>query len=238
MTLPEPTFPVVADTRRASVADIVQHVVQSTVEAGMVPGDRLPPERRLVEMLGVGRSPLREALKCLDIIGFIDIRPGDGTYISTEPSSMLPRAVSWGVMLGSRQADELIEARLFLEAALVRLATERGSEREFSQLATFVAQMASASTSAQFAQADNSFHLAIAQAADNSALSSMLVSIKSLLAVWVVRVVDQIDDRSRLVAQHERILSAMQSHDAEAAAAAMVDHINDVTALLRRTVAA
>lgn len=201
----------------------------------MEPGDKLPPERRLVELLGVGRSPLREALKCLDIIGFIEIRPGDGTYLSATPNSILPQVVSWGVLLGSRQADELIEARYFIEVALARLAASRRSESDLEELDRLILRMEQAQSSQAFADADNAFHMVVARAAENPALSSILVSIKSLLAVWVIRVVEGAHGSDDLIEQHRRVRDALRASDADAAAATMGAHIREVTELLRTT---
>ncbi|MFF8819348.1 MULTISPECIES: FadR/GntR family transcriptional regulator [Leucobacter] len=235
IALSDPVFPAVGDARRTSVADIVQHVVQSTVSLGMKPGDKLPPERRLVELLGVGRSPLREALKCLDIIGFIDIRPGDGTYLSTAPSSILPQVVSWGVLLGTREADELIEARYYTEVALAGLAAERRSDADLTELEGLLVRMESAENPEAFASADNAFHLAIARAAANSALSAILLNIKSLLAVWVVRVVERAQGNDALIAQHRAVFEAIRAGDAQAAGETMGAHIHEVTDMLRAT---
>nr|WP_243752756.1 FadR/GntR family transcriptional regulator [Leucobacter ruminantium] len=229
----EPNFPAVQDTRRVSVADIVQHVVQSTVSLGMQPGDKLPPERRLVELLGVGRSPLREALKCLDIIGFIDIRPGDGTYLSATPNSILPQVISWGVLLGSRQASELIEARYYVEVALAELAARRCDDGDIDELDELISRMERARTPQAFADADTAFHLVVARAARNPALSSILKSIESLLNVWVVRVVERVSGNESLVEQHRRVRDALRDGDAESASKMMGAHIQEVTALLR-----
>jgi GntR family transcriptional repressor for pyruvate dehydrogenase complex len=218
------------------VADVVQHVVQSTVALGMAPGDRLPPERRLTEMLGVGRSPLREALKCLDILGFIEIRQGDGTYLAANASQVLPQVVSWGLLLGTREAQELIEARYYIEVTLARLAATRRGPDVAGRLTELLAEMANASTPEAFASADTAFHLEIAHAAQNPPLASVLESVKSLLDVWVVRVVEATPDRDDLVTQHRRIAEAIAAADPDAAANFMGEHIAAVTTLLQGTV--
>lgn len=231
----EITFPAVSDVRRSSVSDIVQHIVQSTIALGMQPGDRLPPERRLVEMLGVGRSPLREALKSLDILGFIEIRQGDGTYLSASTTGVLPQVVSWGLLLGTRQAQELIEARYYIEQTLARLAAQRGTPQQAEQLRLLVADMDSAPSPEEFASIDTAFHLHVASMAENSALASVLESIKSLLAAWVVRVVEASPDLESIVAQHRAIAEAITQGDGDAAAAHMRDHIETVTSMLQQT---
>ncbi|WP_217135906.1 FadR/GntR family transcriptional regulator [Leucobacter chinensis] len=233
--MPTVHFPALDDARHRSVADIVQHVVQSTVELDMQPGDKFPPERRLGELLGVGRSPLREALKCLDILGFIEIRQGDGTYLASDPGAMLSQAVSWGLLLGSRQADELIESRHYLEVALAELAASRRSSDELGQLAGYLAQMEYAGSTEAFTKADTEFHFTVARAARNEPLASMLVGIKSLLSVWVTRVVDSEVSRETLCEQHRAIFEAIKEGDPNAAAEAMSAHISAVTGFLKDT---
>jgi len=228
-------FPALAEGRNTSIADIVQHVVYSTVELGMEPGAKFPPERKLGEQLGVGRSPLREALKCLDILGFIEIRQGDGTYLASTPGALLSQAVSWGLMLGSKQADELIEARRALEVSLVGFAASRRSGDDLAQLAGCLAQMEYAASTEAFTKADTEFHITIAQAAKNAPLASMLVGIKSLLSAWVTRVVDSEINRDALCEQHRAIFEAIKAEDPVAATTAMGAHIDSVSDKLKAT---
>ena len=91
----------------------------------LLPGDRLPSERELSRTFGVGRSAVRDALKPLTLLGIIDVRQGDGTYLRATESELLPKAVEWGLLLGQPGALDLVEARRHIEVALATLAAQR-----------------------------------------------------------------------------------------------------------------
>lgn len=231
------SFTAVPEVRRNSAADVLQHLVRE-VSTAVPAGGKLPPERRLAEMLGVSRSQLREAIRCLDLLGFLDVRQGDGTYLSSSPTHLLTQAVSWGVLLGSVEAQQLVEARRHLEGALVRLAAERITPDECAELRHHVAEMAAAGPADSFAAADSAFHLTIARAARNVVLSATLENTKSLLHAWVVRVIDTAVDRERVLTQHTAIADALDAGDPHAAGQAMDAHIAEVTLLLQQSLAA
>jgi|SRR5699024_16149 len=221
--------------RQRTAVDIAQHLVQSMVLLDTRPGDKLPPERRMVEMLGVSRSPLREALKCLDILGFIEIRQGDGTYRSTRDASALPKVISWGLLLGSQEVKDLIDARYYTETALAELAAQRRTADDVMFFRSCLQEMQASNTPEEFAEADTQFHFAVAEAANNSTLSSMLESIRFLLDAWIVRVVSEALEKAPLIAEHQKIFDAIAGQNPQEARTAMGDHILSVTQRLRGT---
>lgn len=223
-------FEPVNPSLRNSVADTVQHLVQSIFNSNIEPGGKLPSERQLVEMLGVTRSTVRESLKTLALIGVVQIRQGDGTYVSTETSSMLSEVVSWGMLLNTTEARQLIEARFYLETSLAELAATRSTENERARLAELLKKMEDVDCNDQeFADYDSEFHLEIARAAKNPVLSSTLQNTKTLLQAWIERVVENSTSRNWVIEQHSQILQAIDRQDASAAKEAMKVHLQTVT---------
>ena len=78
----------------------------------------------------MGRSVVREALKSLGLLGLLEVRQGDGTYVKSPNSTLLPRVVEWGLLVGDEKTADLIETRKHLEVVTTRLAAERRSEME------------------------------------------------------------------------------------------------------------
>lgn len=217
---------------RNSVPNTVQYLVQNIIGRDIKPGGKLPSERQLVKMLGVTRSTLREALKTLELLGVVQIRPGDGTYVSNEKSSspMFPKVISWGMLLNTTEARQLIEARLYLETSLAELAAIRSTEYERAKLRELLKQMNEENNNDQeFADFDSEFHLEIARSAKNPVLSSTLQNTKSLLQAWVERVVENSPNRNWVIEQHTQILEAIENRDADAAREAMKTHLQEVT---------
>lgn len=211
---------------------LLDHLLSGQVR----PGDRLPSERQLAQTLGVGRASVRDALKSLRLLGVIKVRQGDGTYLQRVPSTLLPRSVEWGVLLGEQHALDLVEARQFIEMAVVQLAAERRDQEAIEKLAVQLRAMKDAgNNSARFVEADIAFHLQVATAARNTVLRDVLASMQSLLRVWIRRVIEDAGDTEYSYRRHQAIFEAIERGNAAAAAAAMAEHMESANARLRKT---
>jgi GntR family transcriptional repressor for pyruvate dehydrogenase complex len=196
-------------------------------------GRRLPSERVLASQLGVGRSAIRDALKPLALLGVIEVRPGSGSYLKATTSELLPEVVEWGLLLGEQSLNDLIEARRFVEVALARLSAERRDESVLAELRQAVAQMAAAADVEAFTEADMAFHLRLAESAQNEVLAGIVKNIRTLLKVWIRRVVTAGADRDAIRDDHLAIVEAIERGDPDAAAVAMERHLSTVTQRLR-----
>lgn len=212
-------------TRGTLLPSLVDELVRRFLVADVPPGSKLPPERELAASLGVGRSNLREALKVLDLLGLIEIRQGDGTYLRGEPTKLLPQVIEWGILLGSTAAEELVDARVQLEIGVARLAADRAADEDIDTLATLLEQMMNAKDDADFADADQRFHLALAVSARNSVLEGMLVNVRSLIHAWILRAASLPGVRADAVEEHAAILEAIRAGDADVAARSMLAHM-------------
>ena len=122
-------------TRTTLSADICRKLVAHLVRNDWAEGDRIPPERELCQILGVGRASLREALKALEIMGMIETRLGDGTFVCGR-SEFLSRPLLWAIT-GSSPSDtqQLIEARRCLKVEMAGWAAERAAREELAVIA-------------------------------------------------------------------------------------------------------
>jgi GntR family transcriptional repressor for pyruvate dehydrogenase complex len=232
------SFPQVDPIRRETMsAEIARRLVDHLLSGTVAPGSRLPSERQLAEAFGVGRSAVREALAALSLIGLIEIRHGDGTYLKRADSPLLPQVVEWGLLLGERHTNDLIEARQRIEVIVAGLAAERRSETDLAALEACLASMArqtETGSNAAFVDADVEFHLVLADAAGNSALRDILASIQSLLRAWIGRVISEGHEQSSYE-EHVPIVAAVRAQDPDAASAAMDAHLRSAASRLRDT---
>ncbi|GLY88813.1 FadR/GntR family transcriptional regulator [Actinoallomurus iriomotensis] len=224
-----------APQRESAVVDIARQLLSQLLSGQLSPGTRLPSERQLAESLAVGRSTIREALKALDVLGIIEVRQGDGTYLKQSTSSLLPSAIEWGLMLGQPQVLDLIEARRHIETIIAGLAAERADDQAVAELAEHLEEMRAAPDSAAFVEADVAFHLTLANAAGNSVLNDILGSIRSLLRVWIRRAIHEVGSTDTTIAEHAAILTAVRERVPEAAAEAMRAHMRAAGARLERS---
>jgi GntR family transcriptional regulator, transcriptional repressor for pyruvate dehydrogenase complex len=222
---------------RESVSTEISRKLLDYVLAGHVrPGERLPPERKLAEMLGVGRGVIREALKSLTLLGLVEVRPGDGTYVKRTDSELLPQAIEWGLLLGTQRVLDLIEARRHLEIIVAGLAAERRDEAAIEDLRLLFAGMAAAIGDAdRFVAADVAFHLRVAEATGNGTLHQIMLSIRSLLQAWIARVMHAASDYHPSLDDHVPVLRAIEARDPAAARAAMASHMDHATERLAGT---
>jgi GntR family transcriptional repressor for pyruvate dehydrogenase complex len=198
----------------------------------------MPSERQLAEAFGVGRSTVREAIAALTLIGLIEVRHGDGTYLKRPDSPLLPQVVEWGLLLGEPRTIDLVEARQLIEIDIAGLAALRRTDADLEDLARILNRMEwetrAGAESADFVDADVQFHLRLAEAAGNTALRDVLTSIQALLRAWIGRVIAE-GQRDVSYAEHVPILDAVRARNTHAAEAAMEAHMRSAARRLQFT---
>lgn len=221
-------------TREKSVSSVATSLLDLFTSGSIAPGTRLPPERELAKVLGVGRSAVREALAALEILGIVDVRPGSGTYLRGSTSELLPQSLRWGILIGERSTEELLEVRGALEIYAARLAAERMSELAISRLGEHLAGMQSSlGNMGAFVEADLRFHLELAEATSNTVLLDTLQLIRSLLRVWADRAVQDPEQAEVALREHTRVFDAIRARDSDAAASAMAGHMTTAARRLK-----
>jgi len=191
------------------------------------PGDRLPRESELAADLGLSRNSLREAVRALSQLRILEVRQGDGTYISSLEPGLLLESTGFvsHLLLGDTEL-ELYEVRRILEAAVAALAAGRIDAEEKAELGEILDRMSAAETVEQLVEADVAFHAVIAKAAGNQVLTSLLASLatRTMRArLWHGREADGALEETRT--EHRRIYEAIMEGDPELARAAATAHI-------------
>lgn len=213
--------------RREPIATQVARQLVEVILSGQIePGTRMPSERQLAESFGVGRSAMREALKALSLIGLVEVRQGDGTYLRRADSALLPEVIEWGLLLGEPRTMDLVEARQEIEIVLAGLAAQRRTEEHLVRLQSALDQMETARKPGVFVEHDIAFHLAVADAAANSALRDIHSSIQALLRAWILRALAGDSAIELSYAEHVPILDAISAGDPDMARMAMKAHMS------------
>ena len=203
-------------------------------------GSRLPPEQELAVVLGVSRNTAREAVRALSTARVLDVRRGDGTYVTSLRPELLLEGIAFAVeLMQEDSALELLAVRRILEPAATALAAIHVSTVAIGELEKSLACMReSGSDLEQLVLHDVQFHTQVAAASGNATLASMLNGISSRMfraRVW--RGMLDSDAITRTIDEHERILSAVSMHDAELARAAALAHVATTEAFLRTLLA-
>jgi GntR family transcriptional repressor for pyruvate dehydrogenase complex len=210
-------------------AEVTQRLLAYLLSGRFRPGDRIPPERRLAESLGVGRYVVREALKSFALLGVVEVRVGDGTYLGATRSDVLPQVIDWGVLLTPQQRHDIEEARYYIEPIVAGLAAERRDEATLADLRAIFAEMEGAADRRAHTEADLRFHTRIAEAAGNDALSRIVGSLRSLLRVWMGTVTEASSTSLPGHSEHAAILAAVTRGDAKSAREAAAFHCSQAS---------
>ena len=207
------------------------------INGDLPPGARLPPEQELANQLGSSRNTTREAVRALVTARVLDVRRGDGTYVTSLRPELLLEGIGFAVeLMQDESALELVEVRKALEPAVTELAAERIDEAGLALLRHHLSLMRAAESDTERLVAhDQDFHDTVATAARNPTMASMLrgISSRSLRArVW--RGILEEDAGMRTVAEHEAIYAALVAGDAAVARAAALVHVATTERFLRR----
>ncbi len=213
---------------RPSVTDGAIAAITGMIAAGhWRPGDRLPPESGLAAQLGLSRSSLREAVRALTLFRVLDVRRGDGTYVSSlEPRLLMDSIGLVTQLLTDQTTVELFEVRRVLEPAAAAMAAVRIGADQRQRLHQELDRMISARTVEDLVDADAAFHRVIAQASGNSVLAALLESLSTQTMrarLWRARTEEGVLDATR--AEHARIYEAVVAGDAELARVVSGAHV-------------
>lgn len=223
--------------RESVVSAVAKRLLEHLSSGEVAIGERLPPERDLAQILGVGRSATREALAVLDLLGIVTIRPGSGTFLRSMTSDLLPYTMNWGLMLGAPDVLDLVELRQHLEIVSATLAATRADDAARARLEQTIERMHAMQTDPKgFIDADVAFHLELAESTGNAALRDLLAGARSLLQEWVRRAIENDSEMGPTTAEHQAVLDAVLASDPRAAAAAMTAHMDSASARLRRSI--
>jgi GntR family transcriptional regulator, transcriptional repressor for pyruvate dehydrogenase complex len=209
------------------------------VSGELRPGERLPREADLAVSLGLSRNSLREAVRALSLVRILDVRQGDGTYVSSLASDSLLEALNFIVEF-HRDASvlELLEVRRILEPAASARAAVLLPAAAINDLETILDRATAQSPVEELVQADVEFHRAIAGAAGNSVLASLIESLSGptqRARVW--RGMTQEGALQRTLDEHRAIFDAISRRDPEMARTWATVHIAGVEEWLRSTLA-
>jgi GntR family transcriptional repressor for pyruvate dehydrogenase complex len=220
--------------------EAIDKIRERIISGSWGPGDRLPKESELAAELGLSRNSLREAVRALSQLRVLEVRQGDGTYVSSlEPGLLLESTSFISHLLLGDTAVELYEVRRVLEAAAAALAAARIDSAGEQELKRTLIRMAEVQTVEELVEADVAFHAVIANAAGNAVLTSLLASLSTRTMrarLWRGRAVDNALDVTR--DEHRRIYEAIVSGDPELARAAATAHIASGERWLRAQLAA
>ena len=224
----------------APLTDAAIEKVRDLIRGGdLEPGQRLPAEAALSAQLGVSRSSLREAVRALATAGVLDVRRGDGTFVTALTPAQLFTGIGEAVdLMGDESLLELMECRRLVEPQVTALAALRCQEADLEEVLRHLQLMEAATDEQDLIAHDADFHAAIATASRNTALAEILRGISGVtLRARVWRALTEADSSRHTIDEHRAIYDALRDGDALLAQAAALLHVANVETWMRRALA-
>jgi GntR family transcriptional repressor for pyruvate dehydrogenase complex len=216
--------------------EAIRRIREMIATGALVPGAKLSAEADLANEMGSSRNTVREAVRALATAGVLDVRRGDGTYVtSLRPELLLDGIGAAAELMADDFSLELVQVRRILEPAATAKAALLIDDATLVELEILLEKMGSAESQEGLVEMDSKFHAVVAGASGNATLASMLagVSIRTTRSrIW--RGIIEDDAKAKTLAQHAEILRALQDRDPVLGEAAAIVHVATTEASLRR----
>ncbi|HPS59503.1 MAG TPA: FadR/GntR family transcriptional regulator [Spirochaetota bacterium] len=210
---------------------IVEQIRVMITEGNLKPGDRLPAERVLAENLNVSRASLREALSALHLLGLLEIKSGEGTYIKQSDVNSIIQPLALLLMMERDTIVEILEVRKGLEVEAAGLAAVNATDEDFKIMTATIEEMENALQTSNLGEvADWKLHFAIAQASRNSLLVRLMNTISDTMRKTIKINREQLFRKKGnpqiLFRQHLAVVEAIKSRNVELARQKMYEHLS------------
>jgi len=209
---------------------IIRQIRELITSGQLTAGDKLPPERKLAEKFGVGRSVVRDAIQKLDFYGIVKTQPQSGTVIAGMGIVALEGLITDVLNIEKSDFASLVETRVLLEVNAAGRAAERRTVEDLicleKALTAYESKLQADNTAVE---EDLLFHLKIAEASGNKVLKSLMLIITPDIVKNFTKLNVCSDNRSqRTIEEHRMILQHISDQNAEGAECAMRQHLNDI----------
>lgn len=207
---------------------VAKRIAELVSRSEVKPGEKLPSERDLAEMLQVSRPTIREAMIALEVSGLIEVRTGSGIYVRQNQDSALDLVKDEGI-----GPFEILELRAMIEPEAAALAAERMIDEQIDALREIVDEMAALDQTAEIETVDQKFHIHIARGTENAAI------VGTIEWLWQLRSQSELSrgfHRTIIaegvypaIEEHRAVVAAIARRDPQAARRAMYDHLQAAT---------
>lgn len=220
--------PLFRPTGTGRVAERVVDEICGYIESnGLTSGDKLPPERVFMELFGVGRSSLREALRVLSTVGIIDVRHGDGMYVASTSTS--PQVTPKAIFDATEQnaLRNLVETRLGIELAAVTAATMRATDEDLDSLQRLLDdQAARLADDPDFAWEPLGFELAVVEISGNTWLHEVELMLRDAWLALSSGLRASVGRHQEWLTEHSAIVASMRSRNVVQAQRMVMAHLS------------
>ena len=220
--------------KQEKISTKIAEQIKSLIAKGdLKPGDLLPPERELVKIFKVSRASLREALKSLTGMGFLEITPAHRTIVKSLAAGRIIEPLDQLIRDDIHTVLELIEVRKAIEIWNAYYAAERAGEEDIARLEKSLESMRKKIEQHDSSvEEDANFHIAVSQAAHNKIQTHLMFSIYDLLKESIANYFDNFK-LNYILDQHARVIEAIKKKDPVLASRRMREHLDYVESVVK-----
>lgn len=214
--------------------DIARQIEEAIIKGDLKPNDRLPSERELQKLFGVGRASVREAVRILECDGLLDVKTGavsGGIFVKPLTTSKTVDGLQRLFLMEKISEDELIEYRIAIESFTVYYSAVRATDEDIQEMEQIISIMEQEGGWKQFHDADLEFHMAVAKAAKNRVNILIMLAIRQTLLRIMQQVFANIMEKTQvqntIINEHREVLTAIKEKNADKAKEIMTNHITN-----------
>lgn len=197
---------------------ILKQITQLIKDGELKPGEKLPPERQLAQIMGVSRPALKQTISMLEAMGIVECRQGDGNYILPYQDKIFnPIILSFYAAHGNM--DDILEVRLILEVQNVKIVAHKRTEEQLAVLYEIVSRMEGPKTLEERVLLNNEFHHELIKISGNPLIINFFGSIIDLIGEQITTT-----DGSNFYSSHKEILQMIRDKNSSGAAKKMINH--------------
>jgi DNA-binding FadR family transcriptional regulator len=223
-------------TKKNSMVNDTANFLKKQIEEGALkPGEQLPSERTLQEILGVSRFTLREALAGLSALGIVEIAHGKGAFIAKEmsPSSLEDVFLPLFANQSIKNLIAFFEARMLIESEAARLCAKRRNKKDLQELQDIIRNSAGAIDDPNvFGELDFLFHKQISQIAGNIFIEKMMGCLNECIKKYLLVLANKPENRKRSLINHQNILEMIEKKDIATAGDVTRKHLSRTLKLI------
>lgn len=220
--------------RRQTLSEIASERIRDYItDYQCQPGDRLPSEKEIIDMLGISRTSVREALKTLQSQGIIEIKQGVGIFVKEIELDGYIKNVSPFLKTDKRTFKELIDSRIVLEVGAIELASQNDRPDQFLKMSNWNERIYEQALKGKKAkEEDLQFHKALFEATGNRTFIQLSSIINEYFHNNQLEEIVDIEGYKRSYIEHQAIIDALVNKETETAKQAMRQHLSHLYDLL------
>ncbi|MDD2485085.1 MAG: GntR family transcriptional regulator [bacterium] len=211
--------------RVSLTSQVIERIKEYIRDNDLQPGDMLPPEAELSNMMQVGRRVAREALKSLETIGVIELKVGKGILISEFDYNNLTKHLFFSLSRNDENLKDLVEARLALELAAMHVLINKAGKKDIERLERATAMLADATSSEEHIKADLAFHEDLIKITGNNFLIEFSYVLKQFFILTTREIKLDLDSHKKAAASHRTIIEALKNKNRDALIRSVREHL-------------